>query len=66
MTTLLVASQIALTLAITSGVTVALLNYIVPPTDPVILKWYERIIGGSLVFHFIACPLALINIIWSF
>ena len=66
MTTLLVASQIALTLAITSGVTVALLNYIVPPTNAVTLKWYERIVGSSLVFHFIACPLALINLIWSF
>jgi len=66
MTTLLVASQIALTLAITSGVTVALLNYIVPPTNAVALKWYERIVGGSLIFHFIACPLALINLIWSF
>jgi hypothetical protein len=66
MTTLLVASKIALTLAITSGVTVALLNYIVPPTNAVALKWYERIVGGSLIFHFIACPLALINLIWSF
>ncbi len=66
MTSLLVASQIALTLAITSGVTVAAINFIVPPTDARVLKWYERIIGGSLVFHFVACPLALINIIWSF
>jgi hypothetical protein len=65
--TIHMAIQILLTVIVTGGCTLLATNFITIAKDHLKLqKWFAYTARSMLLFHMIALPAAIINLIWSF
>lgn len=67
MTSFHMAMQILLTILVTGGCTLLLVNFVDVAKEHVSMKkWFIISVKTSFIIHGIALPAAIINLIWSF